>query len=206
MAWDGLSWGTGTQTSSRLSPAGMSSTVMSSITIGKSATTSFALPADAASVASHSERRHRFGETDADTERKLSAVLEAQLLPLLCVGETLAEREAGNTLDVVTRQLEAALGRRPPAALQQVTVAYEPVWAIGTGRNATPRDAAEVHRAIRRWLAEHGAKSSRILYGGSVSLKNAAALLAERELDGVLVGGASLDPATWGELVRTATA
>ena len=154
----------------------------------------------------HSERRHRFGEIDADTERKLSAVLEAQLLPLLCVGETLAEREAGNTLDVVTRQLEAALGRRPPAALQQVTVAYEPVWAIGTGRNATPRDAAEVHRAIRRWLAEHGAKSSRILYGGSVSLKNAAELLAERELDGVLVGGASLDPATWGELVRSTAA
>ena len=154
----------------------------------------------------HSERRHRFGEIDADTERKLSAVLEAQLLPLLCVGETLAEREAGNTLDVVTRQLEAALGRRPPAALQQVTVAYEPVWAIGTGRNATPRDAAEVHRAIRRWLAEHGAKSSRILYGGSVSLKNAAELLAERALDGVLVGGASLDPATWGELVRSTAA
>ena len=106
----------------------------------------------------------------------------------------------------MTRQLEAALGRRPPAALQQVTVAYEPVWAIGTGRNATARDAAEVHRAIRRWLAEHGAKSSRILYGGSVSLKNAAELLAERELDGVLVGGASLDPATWGELVRSTAA
>jgi len=157
-----------------------------------------------AALVGHSERRHLFGETDADTERKVSAVLAADLIPVLCVGETLAEREAGSTLDVVTRQLEAALGTRQPAVLQQVTIAYEPVWAIGTGKNATPRDAAEVHREIRAWLAARGAKSSRILYGGSVNLKNVAELLAERELDGVLVGGASLDPKTWGALVRTA--
>ncbi len=152
----------------------------------------------------HSERRHVFGESDSETERKLSAVLDAKLLPVLCVGETLAEREAGQTVSVVTRQLEAALGRRQPTALQQVTVAYEPVWAIGTGKNATPRDAADVHREIRRWLAARGAKTPRILYGGSVSLKNTAELLAERELEGVLVGGASLDPEAWGALVRTA--
>jgi len=152
----------------------------------------------------HSERRHVFAESDADTERKLSAVLEAELLPVLCVGETLAEREAGKTLDVVTRQLEAAVGGRQPVVLQRVTVAYEPVWAIGTGKNATPWDAAVVHREIRRWLAARGAKTPRVLYGGSVNLKNAAELLAEPELDGVLVGGASLDPAAWGALVRTA--
>ena len=157
-----------------------------------------------AALIGHSERRHVFGESDADTERKVSAVLEAKLVPVLCVGETLAEREAGNTLEVVRRQLEAALGRRQPAVLQQVTVAYEPVWAIGTGKNATPRDAAEVHRAIRDWLASRGSNAPRILYGGSVNLKNAAELLAERELDGVLVGSASLDPETWGALVRTA--
>ena len=157
-----------------------------------------------AALIGHSERRHVFGETDADTERKVSAVLAASLLPVLCVGETLAEREAGSTLAVVTRQLAAALGSRQPAVLQPVTIAYEPVWAIGTGKNATPRDAAEVQREIRGWLAARGAKCSRILYGGSVNLKNAAELLAERELDGVLVGGASLDPETWGALVRTA--
>src|SRR2546422_7164076 len=122
----------------------------------------------------------------------------------LCVGETLAEREAASTLAVVPRQLAAALGSRQPAVLQQVTIAYEPVWAIGTGKNATPTDAAEVHREIRGWLTARGAKACRILYGGSVNLKNAAELLAERELDGVLVGGASLDPETWGALVRTA--
>jgi triosephosphate isomerase len=89
------------------------------------------------------------------------------------------------------------------AALARVVVAYEPVWAIGTGRNATPEDAGAVHREIRRWLADRGAAAPRVLYGGSVNAKNAAALLAERELDGVLVGGASLDPEGWAQLVQT---
>src|SRR2546430_9112574 len=105
--------------------------------------------------------------------------------------------------------------RRPPRSTlfpyttlfrSQATIAYEPVWAIGTGRNATPRDAAEVHRAIRSWLKDRHASETRILYGGSVNLKNAAELLAERELDGVLVGGASLDPSGWAELVRLGVA
>ena len=154
----------------------------------------------------HSERRHVFGETDEQTGKKLTAALAAELQPVLCVGETLEQREAGDTMTVVTRQLEAALGGRDGKA--RVTIAYEPVWAIGTGRNATPKDAAEAHRAIRSWLKDHAVTVPPfvILYGGSVNLKNAAELLAEPELDGVLVGGASLDPRGWAQLVRTAAA
>jgi len=156
-----------------------------------------------ATLIGHSERRHVFGETDSQTGKKLAAAVRAGLHPVLCVGETLAQRDAGETLTVVTRQLEAAFGSRVEV---QATIAYEPVWAIGTGRNATPRDAAEVHRAIRSWLKDRHASETRILYGGSVNLKNAAELLAERELDGVLVGGASLDPSGWAELVRLGVA
>jgi triosephosphate isomerase len=154
----------------------------------------------------HSERRHVFGETDADTGKKLKAALAAHLQPVLCVGETLPQREAGETLAVVTRQLEAAFAGGWEK--DRVTIAYEPVWAIGTGRNATPKDAADVHRAIRGWLKEHVSSAAGfvILYGGSVNLKNTAELLAEHELDGVLVGGASLDPRVWAQLVRTAVA
>ncbi len=154
-----------------------------------------------ATLIGHSERRHVFGETYEQTGKKLAAAVRADLHPVLCVGETLAQRDAGETLTVVTRQLEAAFGARVEV---QATVAYEPVWAIGTGRNATPQDAADVHRAIRGWLEDRRAGETRILYGGSVNVKNAAELLAERELDGVLVGGASLDPKVWAELVRTA--
>ena len=154
----------------------------------------------------HSERRHVFGETDEQTGKKVAAALRAELLPVLCVGETLAQREADETVAVVTRQLEAALATLAAEVLGKVTVAYEPVWAIGTGKNATPKDAAVVHAEIRAWLKQHKSAVTRILYGGSVNLKNAAELLAERELDGVLVGGASLDPAGWAELVRTAAA
>ena len=154
----------------------------------------------------HSERRHVFGETDEETGKKVAAALAGELLPVLCVGETLAQREADETVAVVTRQLEAALATLTPEILAKVTIAYEPVWAIGTGRNATPKDAAQVHAEIRTWLKAHKAGTTRILYGGSVNLKNAADLLAERELDGVLVGGASLEPAGWAELVRTAAA
>ena len=154
----------------------------------------------------HSERRQVFGETDEQTGKKVSAALAADVQPVLCVGETLEQREAGDTRKIVTRQLEAALAGRDGKA--RVTIAYEPVWAIGTGRNATPKDAAEVHRAIRAWLKEHAVTAAPfvILYGGSVNLKNVAELLAEHELDGVLVGGASLIPRDWAQLVRTAVA
>ena len=145
----------------------------------------------------HSERRHVFGESEADTARKVAAALAGGLVPVLCVGETLDQRESGATETVVLRQLRAALADREPARLAEVVVAYEPVWAIGTGRNATPADAARVHRAIRTALRDLGHSAPRILYGGSVNAGNAAALLAEVELDGVLVGGASLDPAGW---------
>jgi triosephosphate isomerase len=150
----------------------------------------------------HSERRHVFGETDEDTRRKVAAILEGGLVPMLCVGEKLAEREAGRTEEVVLRQLDAALGGLPAGSLDRVLVAYEPVWAIGTGKNATPADAAAVHAVIRARLAALGrAADGPVLYGGSVSAKNVAALLAEPELDGVLVGGASLEPGGWAELI-----
>jgi len=171
--------------------------------------TSVSLAAEAgarAALVGHSERRHVFGETDADTARKVRAVLAGGLVPVLCVGETLAQREAGETLAVARRQLLAALDGLETDALRRVVIAYEPVWAIGTGRNATPADAAQVHSEIRSWLTGRGAASPMVLYGGSVNLKNIAELLAERELDGVLVGGASLDAATWVQLVSTPVA
>ena len=159
-----------------------------------------------ATLIGHSERRHVFGETDADTRRKVGAALGAGLVPVLCVGETLAERDAGHTAAVVVRQLAGAVGDLNAAALSRVVVAYEPVWAIGTGRNATPGDAGAVHREIRGWLAGRGAAQPRVLYGGSVSGKNAADLIAEPQLDGVLVGGASLDAEGWALLVQTGAA
>lgn len=159
-----------------------------------------------AALIGHSERRHVFGETDAETTRKVRAVLAGGLVAVLCVGETLSQRESGETLAVVQRQLAAALEGLDAAAFARLVVAYEPVWAIGTGKNATPQDAGLVHRDIRAWLMRLGAPTPRVLYGGSVSLKNIAELLAERELDGVLVGGASLDPTTWVQLVSTPVA
>jgi len=155
-----------------------------------------------AALVGHSERRHVFRETDEETRRKVGALLEAGLTPMLCVGEKIEEREAGQTLAVVERQL-AVLEGLASEALAAVVVAYEPVWAIGTGRTATPGDAAEVHAAIRCTLGGYGADPARmrVLYGGSVKPDNIASLMAEPEIDGVLVGGASLDPATWSAMV-----
>ncbi|MGE0441479.1 MAG: triose-phosphate isomerase [Gemmatimonadales bacterium] len=152
----------------------------------------------------HSERRHVFGETDQDTARKVEAVLAGGLDALLCVGETLAQREAGETERVVVSQLINGLDRVAGTDLGRVTVAYEPVWAIGTGKNATPEDAAAVHRTLRGVLSAKGHPSARILYGGSVNQGNVAALLRQAEIDGVLVGGASLDPAGWRTIVAAA--
>jgi triosephosphate isomerase (TIM) len=153
-------------------------------------------------LAGHSERRHLFGETDEQVARKAAAAVKAEITALVCVGETLAERESGRTGQVVARQVNAILDRVAAPDWGRITIAYEPVWAIGTGKNATPDDAAQVHELIRLELTR-GAVQHRvpILYGGSVSLSNVIGLLARPELDGVLVGGASLDPDGWAELV-----
>jgi len=168
--------------------------------------TSVAMAAEAGATATligHSERRHVFGETDGQTGRKVRAALGGGLVPVLCVGETLGERERGDTLTVVRRQLEV-LRDLDGGSLEKLVIAYEPVWAIGTGKNATPQDAAEVHGAIREYLAGLGAPADDlpILYGGSVKPENAGELVAEREIDGVLVGGASLKPDSWLAIVR----
>ncbi len=155
-----------------------------------------------AALIGHSERRHLFGETDEQVARKLGATLKAGLRPVVCVGETLAEREGGRTEQVIIRQVGALTERIGPADWAQVIVAYEPVWAIGTGKNATPDDAAQVHELIRFELSRrHVPGRIPILYGGSVNAGNALSLLARPEIDGVLVGGASLDPDGWAELV-----
>jgi triosephosphate isomerase (TIM) len=154
----------------------------------------------------HSERRHIFGETDEETALKCAAAARAGLIPMLCVGETLEEREAGDTEAVVLRQLRAGLARLEAAQLPTVVVAYEPVWAIGTGRNATPDDAGTVHRTIRTALREivgDRGGAVPILYGGSVNLANVQSLLAAPEVDGVLVGGASLEAQGWSKLLAT---
>ncbi|MEO8032145.1 MAG: triose-phosphate isomerase [Gemmatimonadota bacterium] len=156
----------------------------------------------AGALVGHSERRHVFGETDQETGRKVRALLAAGLVPMLCVGEKLEDRDAGLTEAVVRRQLAAGLEGVSGQELGGLIIAYEPVWAIGTGKNATPADAAVVHRMIRLTLSHMGAvKPVPVLYGGSVNRGNVLALLAEPELDGVLVGGASLDPEGWAEIV-----
>jgi len=137
-------------------------------------------------ILGHSERRRQHGETDADIHAKLLAAGRAGLAAILCVGETLAEREAGNAIDVVERQLDGSIP--PGAELDRLIVAYEPVWAIGTGLSATTDDIASMHQAIRARLP----RETRILYGGSVNPENAAAILGLSEVDGALVGGASL--------------
>jgi triosephosphate isomerase len=150
----------------------------------------------------HSERRHLFGETDEQVARKTAAVLKAGLEPLVCVGETLAEREGGRTEPVILRQLEPLFDKVQAEDWRRAVIAYEPVWAIGTGRNATPDDAAQVHELIRFTAARRGVPGRlSILYGGSVNAGNVLSLLARPELDGVLVGGASLDADGWAELV-----
>jgi triosephosphate isomerase len=150
----------------------------------------------------HSERRHLFGETDDQVARKAAAALKAGIMALVCVGETLAEREGGRTEQVVLRQIGAVLERVSPDEWERVVLAYEPVWAIGTGKNATPDDAAQVHELIRFEATRRGVTVRLpILYGGSVNSGNVLALLERPELDGVLVGGASLDADAWAELV-----
>lgn len=152
----------------------------------------------------HSERRHVFGETDEETARKCEAAARNELATVLCVGETLAQRESGETERVVLRQLRAGLSRLSAVQVAAVLIAYEPVWAIGTGRTATPEDAGATHRTLRSGLRElhpRAPTETPILYGGSVNPGNARALLAVPAVDGLLVGGASLDPASWAAIV-----
>jgi triosephosphate isomerase len=155
----------------------------------------------------HSERRHVFGETDEETAKKCALVSQSRLIPMLCVGETLAEREAGATASVVERQLAAGLSGLDDAQISNMMLAYEPVWAIGTGKTATPDDAADIHGVLRAALTarvgDKAALAIPILYGGSVNRGNASALLAASNVDGLLVGGASLDPDGWSSIVRS---
>jgi triosephosphate isomerase len=154
----------------------------------------------------HSERRHVFGETDAETAKKVKALIAQRLVPMLCVGEKLDQREAGHTADVVRRQLKAVLSEITVTEAAELLIAYEPVWAIGTGKVARPQDAAAVHREIRSVLHAHRVPGRvPVLYGGSVNLANMAGLLAEDEIDGVLVGGASLEPDGWAAIVAAGT-
>lgn len=153
----------------------------------------------------HSERRHVFGETDEQSGKKCVAAHGAGLVPVLCVGEKLEERERGETEAVVLRQLRAGLRDLSRAQVGESLIAYEPVWAIGTGRTATPADASTVHASIRRALKEIAGDRGDgvpILYGGSVNAQNVRALLDAPGVDGVLVGGASLDPEQWATIVR----
>ena len=158
-------------------------------------------------IVGHSERRQLFGETDDGVRRKVVALLGVGLLPIVCVGETLHEREAGRTLDVVSRQVTGALQGLGAGDVARLTVAYEPVWAIGTGKTATTGQAQEVHAAIRKLLAGlagSAAEQVRIQYGGSVKPDNARELMAQPDVDGALVGGASLKAADFSQIVKGA--
>jgi len=156
----------------------------------------------------HSERRREMGEVDEQINRKVQAVLAHGLTPVLCVGESADERHQGLTFTTVEGQLRADLSGMTPEAIGKIVLAYEPVWAIGTGVNATPGQAAEVHTYLRGLLSELASKdvaaTIRILYGGSVKADNTEALAAEPEIDGVLVGGASLNAQTFIAIVRKA--
>jgi triosephosphate isomerase len=157
-------------------------------------------------IVGHSERRQFFGETDESVQRKTKAALEVNLTPIVCLGESLAEREANQTEAVLKRQFEGGLGALTPAEFSRILIAYEPVWAIGTGRTATPEIASEAHRFLRGLAAarftNEKASALRILYGGSVKPDNIKGLMAQAEIDGALVGGASLDPKSFAAVVN----
>ncbi|HET9599013.1 MAG TPA: triose-phosphate isomerase [Anaeromyxobacteraceae bacterium] len=158
-------------------------------------------------IVGHSERRQLFGETDEGVRKKAAALLKVGILPIVCVGETLQERESGKTLEVVSRQVRGALDGLAAGDVARLTLAYEPVWAIGTGKTATTAQAQEVHAAIRKLLRDlfGGASDEvRIQYGGSVKPDNAAELMAQPDVDGALVGGASLKAQDFSQIVKGA--
>ena len=156
-------------------------------------------------IIGHSERRQYFGETDETVAKKVAAALQAGLRPIVCIGESLAQRQAGETLAVLERQVQHGLAACPSAAMSEVVLAYEPLWAIGTGVTATPSQAQEVHGFLRTLLTqvwgESVARTVRIQYGGSVRPENIAALMAEPDIDGALVGGASLDATAFAQIL-----
>ena len=157
-------------------------------------------------IIGHSERRQFYGETDASVNHKTKAALAAGLTAIVCVGESLTEREAGNAENVVKGQLAKGLDSLTVADVGRIIIAYEPVWAIGTGKTATPEQAQDMHAAARKTVAgSHGsevAQNMRILYGGSVKSDNIATLMSQPDIDGALVGGASLDAASFGRIVN----
>jgi triosephosphate isomerase len=157
-------------------------------------------------IIGHSERRQYFGETDEAVNKKLRKALDKGLLPIVCVGETLMEREAGKANEVIERQLSGALKGVNAVELQKVVIAYEPVWAIGTGKTATPEQANEIHAFIRKKIeisyGKEAAGALRIQYGGSVTPENVSSLMAMPDIDGALVGGASLKPESFAALVK----
>ncbi len=159
-------------------------------------------------VLGHSERRAMFGETDEIVNRKVRAALEEKLRPILCVGETLAQREKGQVEKIIAAQLRASLAEVDARELHEIVIAYEPVWAIGTGKTASTEQAQEAHAFIRQTLAEMSdeatAEKIRIQYGGSVKPDNARQLLEQPDIDGALVGGASLDPRSFAQIVQAA--
>jgi triosephosphate isomerase len=159
-------------------------------------------------VIGHSERRQLFGETDATVNKKVQAALKANLRPIVCVGETVQQREMNITDDLVTLQLKTALAGVPAAKMRRVIIAYEPVWAIGTGNTATAEDAELVCGVIRAVIRSlYGARTARavsVLYGGSMNAKNAAELLSQPDIDGGLIGGASLNPAEFSAIINAA--
>lgn len=160
-------------------------------------------------VVGHSERRQYFGETDETVRKKVLAALRHNLIPIVCIGETLEEREKGETLEKIRNQLEKSVFNLAPEDFGKIILAYEPIWAIGTGRNATPEQAEEVHVFIRHLIAERYGKSQAfyaiILYGGSVKPANAFSLIREKDVDGFLVGGASLEADSFLAIAREAS-
>jgi triosephosphate isomerase (TIM) len=156
-------------------------------------------------IVGHSERRQYFGETDQSVNRKTVAALAADLVPIVCIGETLEQRERSETMDVIDRQIKVGLDGLTGAQVSGLVLAYEPVWAIGTGRTATSQQAQEVHEHIRgrlrAWFGGDAADACRVIYGGSVKPDNIAELIAQPDVDGALVGGASLDPRSFADIV-----
>jgi triosephosphate isomerase len=157
-------------------------------------------------IVAHSERRQYFAECEPDVVRKAQAALEYGLMPIVCIGERLDEREGNRTEDILGRQFDGGIAPLTPEQFAKIVIAYEPVWAIGTGKTATPQIAADAHRFIRSKAAERfgreRASAVRILYGGSVKPDNVKNLMAEEEIDGALVGGASLDPQSFASIVK----